>query len=143
MPKMIFVNLPVTDLPRSIAFYEAMGLTKDERFCDDSAAMLVLSDTIAFMLITHERFRDFTPKTIVDARDATEVLLSLSVDSRAEVDQTIDRAEAAGGAVDPCPLQDHGFMYGRSYEDPDGHIFEIMWMDAEAAVPAIAPDLIG
>jgi predicted lactoylglutathione lyase len=132
---MIFVNLPVADLKRSIAFYEAVGATKNPQFSDDTAACMVVSDTIYVMLLTHEKFRQFTPKTIADARSTSEVLLCLSADSRDGVDEMVGKA-AAGGRLDPCPKQDYGFMYGRSFEDPDGHIWEVMWMDVEAAMKA-------
>jgi predicted lactoylglutathione lyase len=132
-PKMIFVNLPVADLDRAIAFYQAIGAVKDERFSDQSAACMVLSDTIFVMLLTHDKFRGFTPKAIADSRTTTEVLLCVSSESRASVDDTIAKAGAAGGTIDPGPQQDYGFMYGRSFEDPDGHIWEVMWMDVAAA----------
>jgi predicted lactoylglutathione lyase len=136
MTRMIFVNLPVADVAASTAFYEAMGARKDERFCDGSTSMMALSDTINVMLLDHDRFQSFTPKAIADARTTSEVLLCVTADSRAEVDATVDRAGTAGGRVDPCPQQDYGFMYGRSYEDPDGHIWEVTWMDVDAAMAA-------
>ncbi|MCM2504999.1 lactoylglutathione lyase [Aureimonas altamirensis] len=132
MSRMIFVNLPVLDLARSMTFHEALGARNEPRFTDQSAAMMVISDTISIMLLTHDRFRDFTPKAIADAHAVSEVLLALSADSRAQVDETIDKAVEAGGRADPCPTQDYGFMYGRSYEDLDGHIFEVVWMDMSA-----------
>lgn len=134
MPKMIFVNLPVADVAKSTAFYEAIGARKDARFSNEAASMMCFSDTIAVMLLNHARFRDFTPKAIVDARSGTEVLLALSQDSRAAVDATMDKAIAAGSAKDFRPTEDHGFMYGRSIEDPDGHVLEFMWMDVDAAM---------
>jgi uncharacterized protein len=133
MSKLIFVNLPVSDLPKSIAFYEAIGAVKNEQFTDHTAACMVFSETIHVMLLTHDKFRQFTPKKIANAREATEVLICMSADSRDDVDATLAKAEAAGGAVDIGPKQDYGFMYGRSFEDPDGHIWEVMWMDMEAA----------
>jgi uncharacterized protein len=136
MAKMIFVNLPVADLPRATAFYEAIGAVKNEQFCDGTASCMVFSDTIHAMLLTHEKFRQFTPKKIADAKISSEVLICLSADSRDDVDSIVGKAEAAGGGVDPCPKQDYGFMYGRSFEDPDGHIWEVMWMDVEAAMKA-------
>lgn len=132
MSKLIFVNLPVRDLEKSIAFYEAIGARKDERFCDDTAACMVLSDTIHVMLLTHEKYNFFTPKKIADAHTSSEVLICVSEESRAAVDATTDKAARAGAKLDPTPVQDHGFMYGRSFEDPDGHIWEVMWMDVEA-----------
>ena len=136
MSKMIFVNLPVSDLTRATAFYEAVGATKNEQFCDGTASCMVFSETIHVMLLTHDKFRQFTPKAIADARTSTEVLICLSAESREAVDAMVEKA--VGGKVDPTPKQDYGFMYGRSFEDPDGHIFEVMWMDVEAAKAAMA-----
>lgn len=136
MPKLIFVNLPVADVAKSTGFHEAMGATRDSRFCNESTSMMVYSETIYVMLLSHERFADFTDKSIIDAKTQVQVLLALSADSREDVDATVDRARRAGGRIDPCPTQDHGFMYGRSYEDPDGHVFEVVWMDVEAAMAA-------
>lgn len=136
MAKLIFVNLPVSDLARSIAFYKGVGATQDMRFSDDTAACMVVSDTIHLMLLTHEKFSSFTPKRIPNAHETAQVLLCLSADSRESVDGTVSDAEKAGGSVDPTPQQDYGFMYGRSFEDPDGHIWEVMWMDTEAAMMA-------
>ena len=135
-PKMIFVNLPVTDLVRSTAFYEAIGATKNPQFSDDLASCMVFSDTIHVMLLTHDFFRTFTAKPIADAHVSTEVLICFSADSRAGVDAMIAKA-ANRGRIDVRPPQDHGFMYGRNFEDPDGHIFEVMWMDVEAAKTAM------
>ena len=135
MPKMIFVNLPVADVEKSVALYEAVGFTRDERFSrPGTAAAMTWSDTIVFMIFSREHFADFTSKTIIDARSSVEALLCLSLDSRAEVDAIVEAARAAGGKADPCPTQDHGFMYGRSFEDLDGHVFEPMWMDLDAAL---------
>ncbi len=133
MSKLIFVNLPVTDLPRSIAFYEAVGARKNPNFSDDTAACMVFSETIHAMLLTHDKFRQFTSKPIVDAKTACEVLICVSEESREAVDAAVETAVAAGGAPDPTPTQDFGVMYGRSYEDPDGHVWEVMWMDPAAA----------
>jgi predicted lactoylglutathione lyase len=130
---MIFVNLPVTDLRRSRAFLEALGAVNEPKFTDDTAACMTLSDSIFVMLLTHDKFRQFTPRPIVDANSGSQVLLCLSSDSRESVDSTIERAVAAGGTADPAPKQDYGVMYGRSVADPDGHIWEIMWMDPAAA----------
>ena len=134
--KMIFVNLPVSNLARATAFYEAIGATKNPQFSDETASGMVISDTIHVMLLTHDKFRQFTPKTIADARTTSEVLICLSADSRDAVDDTVTKAKGAGGTADPSPTQDYGFMYGRSFEDPDGHIWEVMWMDMEAAAKA-------
>ncbi|HEY8126958.1 MAG TPA: VOC family protein [Methylocystis sp.] len=136
MSKLIFVNLPVADLPKATAFYESIGARKNPQFSDHTASCLVFSDTIHAMLLTHDKFGQFTTKKIADARTSAEVLICISADSRADVDAIVEKAERAGGAPDPTPTQDFGFMYGRSFEDPDGHIWEIMWMDAEAASKA-------
>ena len=133
MPRMIFVNLPVTDLTRSRAFLEALGAVNEPKFTDDTAACMQFSDSIFVMILTHEKFSQFTPLPIADARAGSQVLLCLSADSRESVDSTLERAVAAGGAADPGPKQDYGVMYGRSVTDPDGHIWEIMWMDPRAA----------
>jgi len=139
MAKMIFVNLPVTDLPRATAFYEAIGAVKNVQFCDDTASCMVFSDTIHAMLLTHDKFRQFTSKKITDAKSSCEVLICVSADSRGEVDDLVKKATMAGGTADPTPTQDFGFMYGRSFEDPDGHIWEVMWMDVAAAQAQFAP----
>ena len=133
MPKMIFVNLPVSDVPRATAFYEAVGATKVGRFSDETASCLQISDSIHVMLLGHDKFREFTPKAIADARVTTEVLLCLSEDSREAVDGRIEAAVAAGGKADPGLKMDHEVMYGRSFEDLDGHIWELMWMDPKQA----------
>jgi hypothetical protein len=139
MAKLIFVNLPVSDLKRANAFYQAIGAAKNEQFSDDTASCMVFSDTIHAMLLTHDKYRQFTSKKIVDAKTSSEVLICISADSRADVDDLVGKAKAAGGVLDPTPQQDFGFMYGRSFEDPDGHIWEVMWMDVEAAAKAMAP----
>ncbi|WP_291686109.1 VOC family protein [Bradyrhizobium sp.] len=136
MAKMIFVNLPVSDLARATAFYQAIGADKNTQFSDGTASCMVVSETIHVMLLTHEKFRQFTPKKIADARTSSEVLICISADSRVAVDDMVGNAEAGGGVIDPAPKQDYGFMYGRSFEDPDGHIWEVMWMDVAAASAA-------
>jgi predicted lactoylglutathione lyase len=138
MSKLIFVNLPVADLPGSIAFYEALGAVKNEQFTDHTAACMVFSETIHAMLLTHDKFRQFTPKKIANAKETTEVLICISAESRDDVDATLARAASAGGTIDPSPKQDYGFMYGRSFEDLDGHIWEVMWMDVAAAKEAMS-----
>ena len=123
MSRMIFVNLPARDLAVARNFLEALGATNEPKFTDDTAACMQLSDTIFVMLLTHEKFSQFTPRPIADARAGSEVLLCLSADSRESVDTAVSRAEAAGGTADPAPKQDYGVMYGRSVADPDGHIW--------------------
>ena len=134
MAKMIFVNLPVTDLGRSIAFYEAVGGRKEPKFSNEQAAMIVISDTIHVMLLKHDFYSSFTSKPIANAHESSQVLLAISADSPADVDATVDKAGAAGGVADPGPRQDMGgMMYERSFEDPDGHHWEVVWMDEKAA----------
>ena len=140
MAKMIFVNLPVADVAKAAAFYEAIGMTRDERFSNAQAVAMVWSETINFMLLDHGFYSTFTSKNIADARATSEVLLCLSRDSRADVDAMTEAAIAAGGTGDPRPPQDMGFMYGRTFEDLDGHVFEPMWMDLAAAQGAMAPE---
>ena len=132
MPKMIFLNLPVTDLVRSTAFYQAVGASKNPQFSDNTASCMVLSDTIHVMLLTHDKFQQFTPKKIVDAKTSNQVLICLSADSRDAVDDIVGKAAGAGCSADPSPKADFSFMYGRRFEDPDGHMWEVMWMDVEA-----------
>ncbi|WP_121062448.1 VOC family protein [Chachezhania antarctica] len=132
MPQMIFINLPVADLDRSVAFYEAIGFTRNPMFSNEQAASMVLSDTICVMLLTHGFWATFTDRRRVDPAREAQVLLCISREDKTAVDAITRAATAAGGTADPCPVQDHGFMYGRSFADPDGHIWEPMWMSAEA-----------
>jgi hypothetical protein len=132
--KMIFVNLPVTDLPRAKAFYEALGFTNNPHFSDETSAAMVWSETINVMLLTHDKWRSFTSRPIPPST-ASEVMLAISCDSREEVDRMNDAAAQHEGAADINPKQDLGFMYNRSLADPDGHVWEAMWMDP-AAIPA-------
>jgi predicted lactoylglutathione lyase len=132
MAKMIFLNLPVTDLPRSMKFYEAVGFTNNPMFTNDQAAAMAWSDEIVVMLLTHGFWKTFTDKAIPDARATAQVLLCLSQDSREAVDAIVSKAVNAGGRSEPTPNQDMGFMYGRSFEDPDGHIWENVFMDMSA-----------
>ena len=113
MARMIFVNLPVADLPAARAFYEAIGATNNPQFTDETAACMVFSDTIHVMLLTHDKFRQFTPKRIADSRETSEVLIAISADSREVVDDLAEKALAAGGR-EPRESQDYGFMYSRS-----------------------------
>ena len=136
MAKLIFVNLPVTDLPRATAFYEAVGAAKNQQFCDGTASCMVFSETIHAMLLTHDKFRQFTPKKVADAKTTSEVLICLSADSRDGVDDMVARQAPRAASIPP--KQDYGFMYGRSFEDPDGHIWEVMWMDVAAMQAAQA-----
>lgn len=134
MSKMIFINLPVADLDRSKKFYEAIGARNEPKFTNDAAAMMVLSDAIHVMLLKHDFYSTFTSKPIADAHRSSQVLLAISADSAADVDALVERAGSAGGKKDPGPRQDMGgMMYERSFEDPDGHHWEAVWMDPKAA----------
>ena len=142
MSKMIFVNLPVRDLAKSMAFYEALGFTKEPRFTDETAAAMVWSDSIFVMLLTHDKWQSFTDRPIPPT-SASEVSLALAMEDRAAVDAMIAAAAAHGGTADINPVQDHGFMYGRDLLDPDGHVWGPFWMDpavanGEAAVPEVS-----
>jgi predicted lactoylglutathione lyase len=132
MSKMIFVNLPVRDLAASTAFYVALGGDVNAQFSGEQSTSLMFSDAIGVMLLTHDHYRQFTQRPIGDARRESQALLALSVDSRDAVDATLARAVAAGGRADPNPAQDLGFMLNRHVEDPDGNVWEILWMDAAA-----------
>jgi uncharacterized protein len=139
MPRMIFVNLPVEDLERSKRFYEAIGARNEPKFTNEAAAMMALSDTINVMLLSKPFYSTFTDKPIADAHASSQVLLCVSCDNAAEVDRLVEAAAANGGKADPGPKQDMGgMMYGRSFEDPDGHIWEVMWMDVAAMQAAQA-----
>jgi hypothetical protein len=131
MDTKIFVNLPVKDLNRSIAFFTALGFRFNPQFTDETATCMVVSDDIFVMLLTHEKFKTFTPRPICDATKSTEVLVCLSRESRAKVDDMVRQAVAAGGATYNDP-QDHGFMYAHGFQDIDGHIWELMYMDPSA-----------
>lgn len=132
MHKQIFVNIAVNDLPKSKAFFEKLGLTFNAQFTNDQAASLEIGENIYAMLLVKEFFKTFTHKTLVDASTSTEVLICLSCESRAEVDALVAKAVAAGGKT-PRPVQDYGFMYSHGFEDLDGHIWELMYMDMAAA----------
>ena len=127
-PRRVFINLPVADLGASVAFFTALGFGFDPRFTNENAACLILGDDAFVMLLTRPFFQGFTRKEIADAGRVTEVLLALSAPSRVEVDSLVEKALAAGGraALDP---EDHGFMYGWSFQDLDGHQWEVFWMD--------------
>lgn len=129
MSRQIFVNLPVRDLAKATAFYTAIGAQKNPQFSDDTAACMVISDSIYVMLLTYPKWSSFTPKPIADARRENEVMLALSCDSREAVDQITETAGASGGIADISPKDEYDFMYGRSFEDPDGHVWGPFFMD--------------
>jgi uncharacterized protein len=134
MSRKIFVNLPVADLPKSIAYYEALGFTRNPHFSDDTAACMVISEENYVMLLTHPKFKDFVKLPLADAKKTVGMLVAISFDSKEAVDAVAATAKAHGGA-EHRPAQDLGFMYSRSISDPDGHIWEPFWMDP-AAIPA-------
>jgi uncharacterized protein len=129
MSQQIFLNLPVADLPKSMAFFEALGFASNPQFSGEGGACIVISDTIFVMLATHDKFRVFTPKAICDTSKAVEVLINLSCESRDEVDDLVARALAAGGSTYDKP-EDLGFMYSHSFVDPDGHGWGLFHMSA-------------
>ena len=128
MNRQIFVNLPVKDLDRTMAFYSALGFTFNEQFTDEKAACMIIGENIFAMLLREEFFKTFTKKEIADATKVTEAILAISSESRTVVDDMVEKAIGAGG-TSPMPSQDHGWMYGRSFTDPDGHMWEILYMD--------------
>ena len=131
MPKMIFVNLPVTDLSAAIAFYKALGFEQNIQFSDDTAACMVWSEAIYTMLLTHAKWRTFTQRPIPPS-GSSEVMLALALDNRGAVDAMNKALAANGGKADVNPVQDLGFMYNRCLADPDGHVWEAFWMDPKA-----------
>lgn len=131
MATTIFINLPVSNVAASRAFFEALGFTVNEKFSNEMAACVVISNTIYLMVLDHLTFASFTTKSIIDATASAGAIVSFGLDSRYEVDALADRALGAGGSAFR-PAEDHGFMYGRSFQDPDGHLFEVFYMDPEA-----------
>lgn len=134
MTTKIFVNLPVRNLNQSVEFFTKLGFTFNPQFTDETATSMIVSDHIFVMLLTHDKFKTFTPKEICDATKSTEVLVCLSSESREEVDEMVRKAVAAGGTTYKEP-QDHSFMYGHGFQDLDGHIWEIMFMEPSAINP--------
>ena len=135
MATQIFVNLPVKDLNKSVEFFTKLGYKFNAQFTNEDATSMIISDSIYVMLLVEKFFKTFIPTEIADTSKNTEALICLSADSKAAVDEMIQKAVAAGGTTYKEP-QDHGFMYGHSYRDLDGHIWEIMWMDPAAVNPA-------
>ncbi|MDN5785829.1 VOC family protein [Pseudorhodobacter sp.] len=131
MAQMIFVNLPVSDLERSKAFYQAIGFSLNLNFADDTSCCVVISEHIFLMILTHPRFESFATLPRADTQKSTAALIALTRDSRAAVDAITEAALAAGG-TEPKPFDDHGFMYTRTFQDPDGNVFEPFWMDPSA-----------
>lgn len=132
MAKSIYVNLPVADLAAAVRFYEAIGCTRNPKFSDENASSMVWSDTITVQLLTRAYFSTFSPRPVADAHQACEVLLALTLDSRAAVDAMAKAAAASGGKADIREVMDLGWLYNRAFADPDGHIFEAVWMDEKA-----------
>jgi uncharacterized protein len=129
--QMIFPNLPVADLTAAKEFFTGLGYELNPAFSDEHTASVVISDTIVVMLLDHQRYADFAKKPIADATRSSQVLLALSAESREKVDELVDTAFSLG-ATPAGDTQDHGFMYGRSFDDLDGHTWEIVWMDPAA-----------
>jgi predicted lactoylglutathione lyase len=134
MSTMIFVNLPVKDLKRSVEFFTKLGYTFNPQFTDENATCMVVSENIFVMLLVESYFKTFTHKPVADATQTTEVLIALSAESRAAVDDLVAKAVAAGGTT-PMPAKDYGFMYQHGYQDLDGHMWEVVWMDPKAIPP--------
>jgi uncharacterized protein len=131
MATKIFVNLPVKNLNKSIEFFTKLGFSFNQQFTDETATCMIVTDDIFVMLLTEEKFRTFTPKEICDAKKYTEALVCLSLEGRAKVDKMVRKAVAAGGSTYNEP-QDHGFMYGHGFQDLDGHIWELIYMEPSA-----------
>ncbi|KAK9241289.1 VOC family protein [Lipomyces kononenkoae] len=129
--KSVYLNLPVESSSASTTFYTAIGGTHNPKFSDETAACIGLSPTVSLMLLERDRFQSFAPKSkvVADAKSSTQILICLTAESKEEVDTIVENAAKAGGNKDPTPMQDHGKMYGRSFEDLDGHVFEVTWMD--------------
>ena len=133
MAKQIFVNLPVKDLPKSIDFFTKLGFTFNQQFTDENATCMIIGENIFAMLLVEKFFKTFTKKEISDSTKTTEVILALAMDSRESVDDMVAKALQAGGTA-PNDKQDHGWMYSHGFEDPDGHVWEVLYMD-ESAIP--------
>lgn len=131
MPTKIFVNLPVKDLNQSIEFFTKIGFTINPQFTDETAACVVITEDIYAMILTHKKFKEFTTKEIADATKTSEVLTCLSFESKEKVNEVVDTAVQAG-ATETRDAMDYGFMFGRSFNDLDGHIWEVIWMDPNA-----------
>jgi predicted lactoylglutathione lyase len=130
--KMIFVNLPVKDLKRSVDFFTQLGFTFNPQFTDEKATCMIVGENIFVMLLVESFFKTFTPNPLCDATRHTEVIVALSAESREQVDELVRKAVAAGGKT-PMPSQDHGFMYQHGFQDPDGHLWELVYMEPGAA----------
>ncbi|WP_426998980.1 VOC family protein [Pseudarthrobacter sp. N5] len=139
MATQIYFNLPVKDLNRTVDFFTALGFSFNPDFTDENATCMIINENAFVMLLVEGFFKTFTSKGIVDATTTTEVIIAFSVDSREEVDQTVRKALAAGGTPSQ-EVQDYGFMYNHSFQDPDGHLWEVMWMDPAGAPADPAPD---
>ena len=131
IPRKIWVNVPVKDLSRSVDFFKRLGFSFDPRFTDETATAMIVSEEAFVMLLVEDRFKDFTAKELADPTSQTEAIVAFSAASRGEVDQLADTALEAGGSPANEPI-DQGFMYARSFQDPDGHIWELVWMDPSA-----------
>lgn len=131
----MFVNLPVTDLDRSVTFFERLGFAFNPDFTDDKATCMIVGDDAFVMLLTEEFFKTFTDRPVAEASEGTEAILAVSADSREDVDRIVDTAMESGGAASKPPMSEGG-MYSRSFADPDGHLWEVIYMDMSAMAPA-------
>jgi uncharacterized protein len=131
MSRMIFVNLPVRDLKQTVGFWTGLGFTFNPQFTDENSTCMVISDHACVMLLTDKFFSTFTTRQVADAAEHTEAILALSAESREEVDRLVDTAVTTGGSAANA-TQDEGYMYGRSFHDPDGHLWEVLYMDPAA-----------
>ena len=136
MSRQIYVNLPIKNMERTKAFFGALGFSFNPQFTNEQGACMVVADDIYVMLLVESFFQTFTKKPVADATKSTEVMICLSCESRAEVDELVRKAIAAGGTA-PNPVQDHGFMYGHGFTDLDGHVWEVMYMDPNATPPQL------
>lgn len=140
MPKMIYLNLPARDLAAATRFYETIGCRKNVQFSDHRASSMVWSETVTFQLLAIGHFANFAHKPVADAHKTSEVLIALTCDSRAEVDALVDAAAAGGGRIDARERMDLGWLYNRVFEDPDGHVFEAVWVDPAGAAAMAEQD---
>jgi predicted lactoylglutathione lyase len=133
MEKRIFLNLPVQDITVATRFYQAIGCVKNDTYSDENSSSMVWSEAITFQLLARESFATFSPKAVADANRDCGMMIALNRASKSEVDGMVVSAAKAGGRSDVRPVQDLGWMYNRTFEDPDGHLFEVLWMDVPAA----------
>lgn len=136
MPRNVFINLPVRDLAAATRIYEAIGCSRNPQFSDDRASSMVWSETVTFQLLAADYFATFTPKPVGNARENSQMLIALGAESREAVDGLVEAAASAGGTADPRAVQDHGWLYNRTFEDADGNVFEVLWLNADEVPPS-------